>query len=53
MIKGKRTRGKQREKMLDGLAEWLKVERVIEEQKGRKNIDAWKVMIAYAKEHST
>ena len=35
MIEGKRSRGKQREKMLDGLAKWLKVGRGSEARKQR------------------
>ena len=53
MIEGKRIRGKQREKMLDGLTKWLKVGRETEELKATRDRDAWKVMIAYAKEHGT
>ena len=45
--------GKQREKMLDGLTKWLKLRRMTEALKATKNKDAWKVMIAYAKEHGT
>ena len=43
-IEGKRNRGKQREKMLDGLTEWLKVGRVAEVLKAARDRDAWKVM---------
>ena len=53
MIKGKHSRGKQREKMLDELTKWLKGERVTEALKATNDRDAWKVMIAYAKEHGT
>ena len=53
MIKGKRSRGKQHEKMLDGLTKWLKVGRVTETQKAMKDRDEREVMITYAKEHST
>ena len=48
-----RSRGKQREKMLDGLTKWLKVGRVTEGLKTTRDRDAWKVMIAFAKEHGT
>ena len=52
MIEGK-CRGKQHEKMLDGLTKQLKVGRVTEVLKARRDRDTWKVMIAYAKEHGT
>ena len=39
--------------MLDGLSKWLKVGVVTEALKATRNKDAWKVMIAYAKEHGT
>ena len=38
---------------MDGLTKWLKVGRVTEALKVKKDMDAWKVMIAYAKEYST
>ena len=38
---------------MDGLTQWLKLGRVTEGLKVSKNTDAWKVMIAYAKEHCT
>ena len=53
MIEGKLSRGTQREKMLDELTQWLKVGQVTEALKVTKDKDARKVMIAYAKEHST
>ena len=55
MIEGKHSKGKQREKMLDvdGLSKWLKVGRVTDILKATRDRDAWKVMVAYAKEHST
>ena len=50
MIEGKRSRGKQREKMLDGLTKWFKVGRVTEALKATRDRDRdlWKVMIAFA-----
>ena len=48
MIEGIRSRGKQREKMLDGLTKRLREGRVIEELKTTMDRDAWKVTIAYA-----
>ena len=47
---GKRSRGKQREKMLDGLTKWLNVGRMTDALKAKSDRDAWKVVIAYAKE---
>ena len=46
MIEGKCSRGKQHEKMLDGLTKWLKVGRVTEALKARRDRDLWKVIIA-------
>ena len=53
IIEGKRSCGKQREKMLDGLTKWRNVRRVTEALKATRDRDVWKVMIAYAKEHGT
>ena len=53
MIEGKRNGGKQCEKSLDGLTEWLKVESVTEALKARRDRDVWEGMIANAKEHSS
>ena len=39
MIDGKRSRGKQREKMLDGRTKWLKVGRLIDAPKVTSNRD--------------
>ena len=51
MIKGKRSKGKQPEKMLEGRTKWLKVGQVTEAMKATRDRDAWKVMTAYTKEH--
>ena len=53
MIEGKLSKGKQREKMLDGLTKWLLARRVTERLKVTRDRDEWKLMITYAKEHST
>ena len=45
-IEGKRSRGKQREKMLDGLTKSIKVGRVTDAMRDR---DEWEVMIACVK----
>ena len=44
MIEGKSSRGKQCEKMLDGLTKWLKVGRVTEAMEAMRDRDAWKVI---------
>ena len=44
---------KQREKILDGLRKWFKLGPVTEALKAMRDRDAWKVMMAYAKENST
>ena len=41
MIEGKCSRGKQCEKILDALREWLKVSRVTEALKETRDRDAW------------
>ena len=53
MTEGKRSRGKQREKMLDRITKWLNVGRGTDSLKATRDRDAWKVMIAYAEEHDT
>ena len=52
IIKERYSRGKQPQKMLDGLTKWLKVGRVTEAQKAR-GIEVCGVMITYAKELDT
>ena len=46
MIKGKHSRGKQLDKMLDGLRKWLRVRRVREALKATRFRDLWKAIIA-------
>ena len=53
MVVGKRSRGKQGGKMLDGLTKWLKVGRVTDALKATRDREAWKVMVAHTKEHGT
>ena len=53
MIERKCSRGKQHEKMLDGLRKRLKVGRVTKALKATRDRDAWKVKIAYAEENDT
>ena len=38
---------------MDGLTKWFKVGRVTERLKVTRDRGEWKVMITYAKEHST
>ena len=46
MMEGKRSRGKQREKMTDGLANWLGAGKVVEILKAARDRGIWKDMIA-------
>ena len=47
-LDGKRGKGRQREKMLDGLKSWLGVERVTDMMSATKDRDVWRNMIANA-----
>ena len=49
-MEGKGSRRKQREKMLDGLTKRLKIGLVTDALKVTRDRDAWRVMMAYAKE---
>ena len=55
IIKGKCSREKKGEKMLDGLTltKWLNIRRVTDALNATRDRDAWKVMITYAKKQST
>ena len=53
MMKGKRSRGKQREKMTDGLVNWLGTGKVVEILKATRDRGIWKDMIANAIKHGT
>ena len=53
MVEGKRSRGKQREKMTDGLANWLEEGKVVEILKATRDHGIWKDMIANAIKHGT
>ena len=50
MIEVKRTKGKKRENMLNGIPKWLKVGRWIDALRATWDRNVWKVMIAYSKE---
>ena len=47
-LDGKRCKGRQREKMLDGLKIWLRTERVSDMMSATKDRDVWRDMIANA-----
>ena len=53
MMKGKRSRGKQREKITDGLVKWLGAGKVVEILKATRDRGIWKDMIANAIKHGT
>ena len=53
MLEGKRSRGRQREKVLDSLASWLRATDMMEMLKATKDRDVWRDMIANAMKHGT
>ena len=53
MMEGKRSRGKQLEKMTDGLVKWLGAGKVVEILKATRDRGIWKDMIANAIKHGT
>ena len=53
MMEGKRSTGKQREKMTDGLANWLGAGKVVKFLKATRDSGIWKDMIANAIKHDT
>ena len=53
MLEGRRSRGRQREKILDGLTTWLKAGKVTEILTKMKERDVWREMIANAMEQGT
>ena len=53
MMEGKRSRGKQREKMTDGLVKWLGAGKVVEILKATRDRGILKDMIANAIKHGT
>ena len=52
VIEGKHSRGKQQEKILDGVTKWLNLGRVTDEIMATRGKHVWKVMITCVKEHS-
>ena len=53
MMEGKKSRGRQREKMLDGLTKWLNAGRVTQALTATKDRDVWKDMVANATKQGT
>ena len=53
MMEGKRSRGRQRGKMIDSLASWLMADKVTDIICVTRDRDIWKEMIAYAMKHGT
>ena len=53
MMEGKRSRGKQREKMTDGLVNLLGAGKVVEILKATRDRGIWKDMIANTIKHGT
>ncbi|GFO39084.1 hypothetical protein PoB_006997200 [Plakobranchus ocellatus] len=53
MMEGKRSRGRQREKMLDGLTKWLNAGRVTQALTATMDRDVWKDMVANATKQGT
>ncbi|GFO02142.1 hypothetical protein PoB_002864700 [Plakobranchus ocellatus] len=48
MLEGKRSRGKQREKLIEGLTDWLKAGKSLEAIEATKDRKKWRTMIANA-----
>ncbi|GFN77270.1 hypothetical protein PoB_000377600 [Plakobranchus ocellatus] len=53
MMEGKRSRGRQIEKMLDGLTKWLNAGRVTQALTATMDRDVWKDMVANATKQGT
>ncbi|GFN99171.1 hypothetical protein PoB_002567700 [Plakobranchus ocellatus] len=53
MLEGKRSRGKQREKLMEGLTDWLKAGKSLEAIKATKDRKKWRTMIANAVKQGT
>ena len=53
ILEGKRGRGRQREKILDGLTSWLGAQRVTDILSTMKDREAWRGMMANAMEQGT
>ncbi|GFO05584.1 endonuclease-reverse transcriptase [Plakobranchus ocellatus] len=53
MLEGKRSRGKQREKLIEGLTDWLKAGKSLEAIEATKDRKKWRTMIANAVKQGT
>ncbi|GFO12223.1 MORC family CW-type Zinc finger protein 3 [Plakobranchus ocellatus] len=53
MLEGKRSRGKQREKLIEGLIDWLKAGKSLEAIEATKDRKKWRTMIANAVKQGT
>ncbi|GFO41989.1 hypothetical protein PoB_006849400 [Plakobranchus ocellatus] len=53
MLEGKRSRGKQREELIEGLADWLKAGKSLEAIEATKDRKKWRTMIANAVKQGT
>ncbi|GFO24426.1 timeless-interacting protein [Plakobranchus ocellatus] len=53
MLEGKRSRGKQREKLIEGLTDWLKAGKSLEAIEAIKDRKKWRTMIANAVKQGT
>ncbi|GFO35708.1 endonuclease-reverse transcriptase [Plakobranchus ocellatus] len=53
MLEGKRSRGKQREKLIVGLTDWLKAGKSLEAIEATKDRKKWRTMIANAVKQGT
>ncbi|GFO35233.1 endonuclease-reverse transcriptase [Plakobranchus ocellatus] len=53
MLEGKRSRGKQREKLIESLADWLKAGKSLEAIEATKDRKKWRTMIANAVKQGT
>ncbi|GFO38280.1 hypothetical protein PoB_006478500 [Plakobranchus ocellatus] len=53
MLEGKRSRGKQREKLIEGLTDWLKAGKSLEAIEATKDRKNWRTMIANAVKQGT
>ncbi|GFO34579.1 hypothetical protein PoB_006108400 [Plakobranchus ocellatus] len=53
MLEGKRSRGKQREKLIEGLADWLKAGKSLEAIEATKDRKKWRTMTANAVKQGT
>ncbi|GFO45601.1 hypothetical protein PoB_007210600 [Plakobranchus ocellatus] len=53
MLEGKRSKGKQREKLIEGMTDWLKAGKSLEAIEATKDRKKWRTMIANAVKQGT